>query len=286
MLTLIALWCALGAADAPEKTLFVLASGEEHFGQIVLTNPRNLFIKVGDRIISVAPGDIVDRIGAAMIPREYEKRRAKLSQNAQSHYKLGAWCLKVELLKEAKELLEIALKLDPAHEGAKKELAALAAKDTTRIPWGDDEVVYFRLEAVLKDGKQWKPDSDAWGRVKGFLEGPKPPFLVTPESDKKIVPTYLARVEIETEVTAENKFYGEVVVSRVWRGVARLQVSDPKTKQPRFLLQGAEVSDTLEPNDPGKTIKLKALAKLLEAMRANPGFRYGKPAAGKDAKKK
>ncbi len=286
MCSLALLFLALGAADAPEKTLFVLANGEEHFGQIVLTNPRTLFLKVGDRIISVAPGDIVDRIGAAMIPREYEKRRAKLPQDAQAHYKLGAWCLKVELLKEAKELLEIALKLDPAHEGAKKDLAALAAKDTTRIPWGDDEAVYFRLEAVVKDGKQWKPDSDTWDRMKNFLVNSKPPFAVTPENDKKIAATYLVRVEIETEVTAENKFYGEVVVSRVWRGAARLQIADPKTKQPRFILQGAEVSDTLEPNDNGKTVKLKALAKLLEAMRANPGFRYGKPPAGKDAKKK
>lgn len=283
--TLLLTFLCLGGADAPEKTLFVLKSGEEHFGQIVLRNDRSLFIKVEDRIIAVAPADVADQISQRAIPREYERRRAKLRQDASSHCALGAWCRKVELFKEAKELLEAALKFDPRHAGAKKELAALAAQDRSRVPWRENDSVFLRLEVVARDGASTAPDAEGWERVKTFLVNARPPFTVMPEGDRKIPPTWILRVELSAEVVSENRFYDEVVVSRVWRGTAKLAVMDPKTRAIRFILEPGEVTETLSPNDKGAGIARAALVKLLQAMRANPGFRYAKPPAAPRPKK-
>ncbi len=285
MAALVLTLLALAGADAPEKELFVLTSGEEHFGQIVLRNDRALFIKVEDRIVSVAPADVADRIPQRAIGREYERRRARLAHDAPSHCALGAWCRKVELFKEAKELLEAALKLDPQHAGARKELAALAAQDRSKVPWREVDSVFLRLEAVAGDGKSTAPDSESWERIKSFLVNARPPFTVMPEGDRKIPPTWILRVELSAEVVSENRFYEEVVVSRVWRGTAKLAVMDPKTRAVRFVLDPGEVTETLSPNDKGAGIKRAALAKLLQAMRANPGFRYKKAAVPPPAKK-
>ncbi len=283
--TLVLTFLCLAGADAPEKELFVLKSGEEHFGQIVLRNDRSFFIKVEDRIIAVAQADVADRIPQRAIPREYERRRAKMGQDAPSRYALGAWCRKVELFKEAKELIEAALKLDPTHEGAKKELAALAAQDRSKVPWREDDSVFLRLEVVAGDGKSAAPDNESWERVKSFLVNARPPFTVMPEGDRKIPPTWILRIELAAEVVSENRFYEEVVVSRVWRGTAKLAVTDPKTRAVRFVLEAGEVTETLSPNDKGAGIKHAALAKLLQAMRAESGFRYKKAAAPPPAKK-
>ncbi len=279
MAVLILTVLALAGSEAPEKELFVLKNGEEHFGQVVLRNDRALFIKTGDRIVSVAPADVVERFSLSALSREYERRRAQPARDASALCALGAWCRKIEFFKEAREHLEAALKLDPAHEGAKKELAALAAQDPSRVPWGEEDSVLLRLEVVAVEGKSAVPDGESWERVKSFLVNARPPFTVAPEGDKKIPPAWILRVELSAEAVSENRFYEEVVVSRNWRGTAKLTVMHPRTRAVRFVLEPVEAAETLPLNDKGAGVKRAALTKLLQTLRAHPGFRYKKPAA-------
>lgn len=258
-----------------EKALFILSDGEEIFGTLVLETRTHLFIKVEDRIRQVKASAVERTLLAAQIPREYQRRRKALASTAEAHYRLAVWCRKVERYEDATALATAALKLDPKHAGASKELELLRRKDLTRVPWKENEAVALKIEVKSGAGKKWVDDKNSWSQLKLCLAGAQPPFTILPPDDVKIAPSYVLRVELEAEKVGEHRFFGEVIVSLTWRGGASLFVLDPAGSKRLFVMKPVTVEEQLPPSERAAEAQMceRAFQALLTEIRKHPGFR-------------
>jgi len=258
-----------------ETALFILRNGDEFLGKVVLDNSRYLFLKVGDRIRQVKRSEVKRTVPAAELPAELKRRRKNLPRNADAYLKLAVFCRETGLLKEAHTLVEEALKLDPKHKGALEERAKLEKLDPRKIPWKPQDSVVLRVETKRRSHGKLRDDELLWSRLKMWLTGAKPPFIILPCDDRKTKADYVVLVEVEAKVVSENRFYGDIVLSRKWRGTARLYVLDPKSRRKLYIMKPVTVEENHSVSEPkvAEEMEGKAFTRLLEAVRKHPGFR-------------
>jgi hypothetical protein len=276
----------LGTVPRGQEALFILSGGEEIFGQLVLERSAYLYLKVEDRICQIKAEEVARTIPKDEIPAEYRRRRRRLEGTARAHYALGQWCRKVGLVQEATSLISRALSLDPRHTEARKALEELRAKDITRVPWKEDEPVCLKVEVMRSVGTRLRNDELLWSRLKSYLVGARPLFAVLPFGDNEAKPHYILRVETEADVVKENRFYGEVLLSRTLRGEARLFVLHPKTREKLFVLKPVALKETYGVSErrAADRIQSRAFEKLMVAIREHPGFRLKKKPAARRRK--
>ncbi len=269
-------------AGAPrgQLSLFILKNGEEIYGTLVLETRRHVFLKAEGAIRQVKASNVERTVPETQIPAEYRRRRAKLAETAEAHYRLGVWCRTVKLIKEATVLIKTALKLDPKHAGAQKELTALQREDTTRIPWKKDESITLSLQTKVRDGARWRNDTAMWSRLKLWLNGSRPPFTIIPRNEKTLKADYIVRVEVAAKIMKQNRFYGEIPLSSRWQAKARLLILEPKKLKRRFVMKPVGVEETYPPKDPRarSDVCSRAFEKLLGEIRRHPGFRLSNKA--------
>ena len=97
--------------------------GRKIKGRIVREDDEVVVVRTRYGDITVNRDDI-DRIERGELPEDIYRKKAKelANDDAEGHYRLGLWCKENGLRKEAEEEFKKAVKADPDHEGARKEL--------------------------------------------------------------------------------------------------------------------------------------------------------------------
>lgn len=281
--TLLSLWFAcllpavLQGSEAAQKRLYILQDGGEHFGKVILSTPKRIFINNGERVITIIRESIVRTVSIDALPREYQTRRKAVAYNTDALTALGAWCHKVALKKEARLHYEQALKLDKNHEQARKALARLLAEMDNAIPWQAHEKPVIRLFTLNLAGKDWKTNPDEWKLAQALLKVAKPSFAILPADDRERTPDYLLVIKSGAKLEKENTFYDDVVLSQGWVGVSRLYIYDGKTRKKRFTMEPVFVRKNLSTGEHyAEKIRDRAFKTMLLAIRDHPGFRIPK----------
>lgn len=125
--TVVAILLAAGVARAE---IIFLEDGRVLEGEIVSKTDDEVSIKTSSgATIIVEPWEITKTVKKEDILKEYEEKKEKLDEkDAKALYELAKWCKKHCLKEQYKELLKAALKVDPKHAEAKKELDLLEGK--------------------------------------------------------------------------------------------------------------------------------------------------------------
>jgi len=122
LVTLAALVCFLFVASLEADIIF-LESGGKIEGKIIAEDERNITIKSSAGIATFARSDIKSIVYMDTAREVYEKKRAALAKDdIEGHFKLGLWCRKKGLAREAQHEFRFVLGLDPDHKGARKAL--------------------------------------------------------------------------------------------------------------------------------------------------------------------
>jgi hypothetical protein len=88
---------------------------------------------------------------------QYEAKRGKLPAKADAHWKLALWCEENGLAAEAVAQLWETVRLDPAHEGARKRLGFTKQKDGRWLTAGQLAREKMESELQKQADRHWKP---------------------------------------------------------------------------------------------------------------------------------
>ncbi|MHC4607556.1 MAG: tetratricopeptide repeat protein [Planctomycetota bacterium] len=117
-------------------------------GRVVRENDKTLVIETyRDGPIEIRKDRITKRKEGKSKLDQYDEKKKEAEETAQGLYELAAWCRKTGLLYRAELEYEAALKLDPEHEKAKRELKRLQERLLRERTKGTEKV---KLKVVIK----------------------------------------------------------------------------------------------------------------------------------------
>jgi len=106
-----------------EADILFLESGGKIEGKILLEDAEKITIKSSAGTITFARSDIKSIVYMETAREVYEKKRAALARDdIEGHFKLGLWCQKEGLAREAQDEFRLVLGLDGEHKGAREAL--------------------------------------------------------------------------------------------------------------------------------------------------------------------
>lgn len=145
-----------------------LKNGKTFEGKVVKETSTHIHFKIRGLGTQKFPKSMVEKVekGASVFDQYEAKRKELAGDDADGHFELGIWCKENTLRKEAKAEFKAAVKADPDHAGARKELGYVYYEGEWLTQKRYDEVmaeIAVRENAVIsgfKTGETYK-DEDA-----------------------------------------------------------------------------------------------------------------------------
>ena len=138
--------------------IVVTVDGRRIEGKVLREDERGVELRVkGGRI--VIPRERVKEVLRCPTAEEEYRKRQEDVRDAEGHYRLGLWCLKKGLKKEAKEEFEAALRLEPDHTGAREALKKLQEQERRRRlgRYRDPKEATFKKDGrIPKEHRLWR----------------------------------------------------------------------------------------------------------------------------------
>ena len=168
-----------------EKALLVLKDGRKFYGRILLERKNNFVFKRKGKTECIDPDFIMEKLSEEQIDRTISSRRKRLAKNdVEAHIQLALFCLEVERLKAAKELLRKAynalLPEGGDHYSRMHENSAAKKVNTTgksdpmpaarQFPWQSDERAALKIEVKKKiEGKEFMQQDNLKMQIEAIL---------------------------------------------------------------------------------------------------------------------
>jgi len=141
-----------------------LEGGGKIEGTIIAEDEESYTVKTKFGEVKVLKANVV-RIERGSNEEVFQRRLKELrDDDVEGHYELGLWAKEVGLKEKAKERFEYVLKLDPDHEGARKELGYKKVGNR----WVSEEE-YYKEKGYVKYKGEWMPKEDAEKLKKGYV---------------------------------------------------------------------------------------------------------------------
>lgn len=156
----------LSAAAATADVIY-LRDGEQLEGKVIEKKDGYIGVRTDRGIVFRVPEADVSKVIESDTPLEvYKQMAARIKPgDAEGHYNLAAWCRRQNLREEMKDELAAAIKADPNHEAARRDLGYVK----TDKGWVTQEQMMEAQGKVLADGK-WVAKDDAKKLSRAELE--------------------------------------------------------------------------------------------------------------------
>jgi len=167
-LVFLALLLAAGIALA-DKVIF--KDGRELEGTVVEETDRWIRLKTRFGTQKIERSQIRDIIKGRTREEEYTARKKALKlDDLDGHVALALWCREEKMVREAKEMWERVLLLDPEHEMAHRELGHVRYNDRWYTPGEVEKVkeAEWKAKGYVQYEGEWVPKEDAEKMKKGL----------------------------------------------------------------------------------------------------------------------